>query len=380
MKNMTGQTKTGQRHSISSGAPLAGGGRFQSRTAIGDSASRTETVTPERIFEAGYAFWKAKALLSAVEIDLFTVLAQGALGLQALVARLGLHGRGARDFFDALVALGFLRRDPDGRYANESDVDLYLDRGKPTWVGGLLEHLNTRHYQNWSLLTQALRTGKPQSGALATGSYPALYANATSQAVFLNGMTGGSLVAAKAIAAKFPWRTYKTFIDIGTAEGCVPVVIANAHPHLTGGGFDLPQVEPAFTIYVRDHGLRGRLRFFPGDFFAEPLPEADVLIFGRILHNWDHATRLLLLRKAYQALSWGGALIVYDPLIDDERRVDPHALLSSLNMLIETGGGSEYTAAECTDWMQQVGLSQIRIEPLGDMHTAVIGFKRRSSL
>ena len=334
-----------------------------------------QPITPDRILEVSYAFWKTKVLLSAVELGVFTLLAEGPADLPTLAASLGLHGRGARDFLDALVALDFLHREADGRYANGPDADLYLDRRKPTYIGALLEHLNARHYQNWGHLTQALRTGAPQSGALATGSYPALYANAATQELFLNGMSAGSLIAAKSLANRFAWHGYKSVIDIGTAQGCVPVEIARVHPHLTGGGFDLPSVEPAFVSYVQQHGLSGRLRFYPGDFFADPLPAADVLVMGRILHNWDIPVRKLLLEKTYRALPPGGALIVYDPLIDEERGLSAHGLLSSLNMLIETAGGSEYTAAECTDWMRQVGFCEIRSESLGDMHRAVIGFK-----
>jgi SAM-dependent methyltransferase len=341
--------------------------------------NESKTITPDRILDVGYAFWKSKALLSAVELDVFTALGDGPLGIETLVARLGLHERGARDFFDALVALDLLRRDADGRYSNRPDTDHYLDRRKPNYLGGLLEHLNTRHFRNWSLLTQALRTGLPQSGALATGSYAALYADTAMQEIFLDGMTGGSLIAAKAIADSFPWHKYETFLDIGTAQGCVPVEIAARHPHLTGGGFDLPAIEPAFLRYVRNHDLSGRLTFHGGDFFTDPLPGADVLIMGRILHNWDLPTKKLLLEKAYQALPPGGALIVYDPLIDDDRCVEAHGLLSSLNMLIETVGGCEYTGAECTGWLLQAGFRETRIQPLGDVHTAVIGFKSGTS-
>jgi SAM-dependent methyltransferase len=335
---------------------------------------QTIPVMPDRILEVSYAFWQSKALLSAVELDLFTVLAEGPLDLETLASRTGIHERGARDFFDALVALHLLHRDLDGRYGNQPDTDRYLDRRKPTYIGGLLEHLNARHYQNWGLLTPALRTGAPQSGALATGSYPALYADRSTQDVFLQGMTAGSLLAAQTLAIRFPWERYKTVIDIGTAQGCVPVEIARVHPHIVGGGFDLPAVASAFASYVNEHHLSDRLRFYPGDFFSDPLPAADVLVMGRILHNWDLPTKQQLLAKAYQALSPGGALIVYDPLIDDARCV-PHGLLSSLNMLIETAGGSEYTGAECKTWMKQAGFHEIRIEPLGDVHTALIGIK-----
>jgi SAM-dependent methyltransferase len=270
-----------------------------------------------------------------------------------------------------------LKRDGSGRYANQPDAAAYLDRNKPWYIGGLLEHMNARHYRNWNTLTEALRTGMPQSGALGNGSYPALYDDTATRDIFLNGMSAGSLLAAQALANKFPWRDFRTVIDVGTAQGCVPVEIARAHPHLTGGGFDLQPIERSFASYVDKSGLSHRLRFYPGDFFNDPLPAADVLVMGRILHNWDVPTRKLLIRKAYRALPWGGALIIYDPLISDARRGDAHGLLSSLNMLIETKGGSEYTAAECIAWLRKAGFAETRIEPLDSVHTAVIGLKRR---
>jgi hypothetical protein len=188
-------------------------------------------------------------------------------------------------------------------------------------------------------------------------------------------MTGGTLPVAKALAAKFPWRDYKSVIDIGTAQGALPVQVALAHPHITGGGFDLPPVQPHFDSYVRQYGLADRLRFFPGDFLREPLPRADVLVFGRVLHNWDLATKKMLLEKAYNALPSGGVLIVYERLIDDDRRANASALLASLNMLIMTAGGFDFTGAECVAWMKEVGFHHLRVEPLTSEHAMARGRK-----
>jgi hypothetical protein len=351
--------------------------RAASTSSARRAGSGAGRIAPDRILDLSYAFWKSKAVLSAVELDLFTVLGSGPLDGKALAARLKLNRRGASDFFDALVALGLLKREANGRYANQPDAAAYLDRNKPSYIGGLLEHMNARHYQNWSVLTQALRTGMPQSGALGDGNYPALYDDTATRDIFLNGMSAGSLLAAKALAKKFPWHDFRTVIDVGTAQGCVPVEIARAHPHLTGGGFDLPPIEPSFASYVDKFGLSNRVRFYPGDFFTDPLPDAEVLVMGRILHNWDIPTRKLLITKAYRSLPVGGSLIVYDPLIADARGGDAHGLLSSLNMLIETKGGSEYTAADCIAWFRKAGFAETRIEPLDRLHTAVIGFKCR---
>jgi hypothetical protein len=188
-------------------------------------------------------------------------------------------------------------------------------------------------------------------------------------------MTGLSLGPAIALAQKFPWKNYKTFTDIGAAQGAVPVQVALAHSHLTGGNFDLPAVRPVFEKYVTKHGLSNRLKFHPGNFFTDPLPSADVLVMGHILHDWTLDEKKMLLAKAYRALPAGGALIVYEALIDDDRRENAFGLLMSLNMLIETPGGFDYTGANCSAWMKEAGFCETRVEHLIGPDSMVIGIK-----
>ena len=330
-------------------------------------------ITPDRILQLALSFREAKTLLSAAELDVFTALAEGPLDLGALGKRVGVDERGAHDFFDALLALGLLERDDGGRYANTRETELYLDRRKPTYIGGELERYNAYVFPHWNLLTQALRTGKPQSGTRATGHYSAAYADQAVLETLVTGMTGGSLTVARTLAAKFPWQDYRTLIDIGTAEGCLPVQIATAHSHITGGGFDLPPVEALFNRYVEKHDLSHRVLFHAGDFLHDPLPRADVLVLGRVLHNWDLTTKRMLLKKAYEALPAGGALIVYERLIDHDRRVNASALLASLNMLIMTAGGFDFTGADCISWMGEAGFHGARTEPLTPEISMVVG-------
>src|SRR6516225_10484168 len=220
--------------------------------------------SPEHIMQVGLGFWASKTLLSAVEMEVFTELAKNPEDLETLRGRLGLHPRSARDFLDALAALGFLRR-VDGKYSNAPDTDLYLDKHKPTYIGGLLEMANQRLYGHWSHLTEALRTGKQQSeakdGAAGTSPFEALYADPARLKVFLAAMTGISRGANLAIAQKIPWSQYRTFADVGTAQGDLAVQIALANPHLGGIGFDLPEVAPVFEEYAEVNGVSGRLRF-----------------------------------------------------------------------------------------------------------------------
>jgi O-methyltransferase/methyltransferase family protein len=336
---------------------------------------QTSQPSPDAIMQLGSAFWASKTLLSAVELGLFSELASGPLDAEALRERLGLHPRSALDFFDALVALGMLERE-DGLYRNTPATDLFLDRSKPSYAGGLLEMLNARLFEHWNSLTEGLRTGKPQNEAKEGGDpFEVLYADPEKLRGFVRGMTGASMGAARAIAAGFPWERYQTVVDVGSAEGCVPVQVALAHDHVSGGGFDLPPVGPFFDEYVGAAGLGDRLRFYPGDFFAEELPSADVLVMGHILHDWDLDQKRLLLEKAHRALPDGGALIAYDSIIDDERRENAAGLLMSLNMLIETPGGFDYTGADCQGWMSEAGFDETYVQHLVGRDSMVVGIK-----
>ncbi|MBV9747272.1 MAG: methyltransferase [Acetobacteraceae bacterium] len=348
---------------------------------MGGEESASEPLTPEGIMQLGLGFWASKTLLSAVELGVFTELASGPKTLGELQARLGLDERGARDFFDALVALRLLDRyddrdGGDGRYANTPATDLFLDRAKPSYVGGMLEMANRRLYPFWGRLTDALRTGQPQNEAREGGDiFAALYADPERLRTFLGAMTGLSLPVGRAIAAAFPWRDVRSFADVGCAQGGCLAEIAAAHPHLAAVGFDLPPVGPVFEDYIRDRGLAGRVRFQGGDFFADPLPSADVMIMGHILHDWDLAQKQVLLRKTHDALPEGGSVLVYDALIDDARRERAFGLLTSLNMLIETPGGFDYTGADCTGWMREAGFREVSVQPLTGRHSMVVGTK-----
>jgi hypothetical protein len=264
----------------------------------------------------------------------------------------------------------------DGIYSNTPATDLFLDRAKPSYVGGVLEMANARLYPFWGNLTTALRTGQPQNEIASGGDlFGALYADPDRLRQFLGAMSGISLGAAHALAAEFDWGRYSTFVDVGTAQGCVPVQLALAHPHLTGTGFDLPPVEPIFRDYVAGFGLGDRVKFHGGDFFAQDLPSADVLVMGHVLHNWDAEQKLALLRKAHAALPEGGSLIVYEALIDDDRRENAFGLLMSLNMLIETPGGFDYTGEDCRSWMRDVGFTQSSVHHLIGPDSMVVGRK-----
>jgi len=326
--------------------------------------------------QLGMGFWASKTFLSAIELEVFTELAKHPEDIDALRVRLGLNERGARDFVDTLVALGMLERE-DGVYRNTPNADFFLDKEKPSYIGGMLEMANHRLYGFWGGLTEALRTGLPQNET-RHGQDPlfeTLYADPARLKEFLAAMTGVSHGANMQIARAFPWGDYSTFVDVGTAQGDLVVQIAEANDHLRGVGFDLPVVEPIFEEYAARSGPSDRINFRGGDFFSDPLPPADVILMGHVLHDWNLDDKRMLIHKAHDTLPDGGALVVYEALIDDERRENVFGLLMSLNMLIETDGGFDYSGADCQGWLTDAGFSSTRVEHLVGPDSMVVGIK-----
>jgi SAM-dependent methyltransferase len=332
-------------------------------------------LTPDHILQTGFGFWASRTLLAACELELFTELAKKSGELADVSQRLKLHPRSARDFLDALVALKFLQRE-NGVYRNSPETDLFLDKNKPTYMGGMLEMCSQRLFGFWNHLPEALRTGKAQNEGKSGGDFfGALYADPKRLREFLNAMSGLSRGANMRIAELVPWAKYKTFVDVGTAQGDTAVQIAKKHSHLSGIGFDLAKAQPIFEEYVKANGLSDRVKFKAGDFFKDELPKADVITMGHILHDWNLDEKRVLIKKAYDALPAGGSLVVYEAIIDDERKENAFGLLMSINMLIETPGGFDYTAADGCGWMKDAGFKETRVEHLVGPDSMVVGVK-----
>ncbi len=327
------------------------------------------------IVQVGLGFCPSKTLLSAVELGVFTELAKGPKTKAELGEALGLHPRGSMDFFDALVAIGFLEKDGNGdtaQYRNNEMSDYYLDRNKSSYIGGFLEMCNSRLYGFWGDLTEGLKTGKPQNEVKHTGTsiFETLYADPAKLKAFLNSMHGFSLLNFRAFAEKFNFSPYKTLCDVGGADGILSLTVAEKHPHLQCTSWDLPVVEPIAKKHIEARGMSDRVKTASGDFFKDPLPKADIITMGMILHDWNLENKKMLIGKAFDALPDGGALVAIENIIDDERRENAGGLMMSLNMLIEVGDGFDYTVADFTGWCKEAGFQKTEIIPLGGSGSA----------
>ena len=330
--------------------------------------------------QVGMGFWPAKALLSAVELGLFTTLGDKALTGRELQEALGLHQRANPDFFDTLVALRFLDRDGDGpqaRYRNSAESAAFLDRHSPQFMGGFLEMANARLYRFWGDLTEALRTGKPQNEIKHTGApvFAELYSKPERLEQFMDAMSGISAANFQAFADKFDFSRYKTLCDVGGATGQLSMLVAKRHPHMKCVSADLPEATRIANGKIAAAGLADRVSTAPIDFFNEPLPRADVITMGMILHDWNLEKKMHLIRAAYEALPSGGAFVVVENIIDDARRENLFGLLMSLNMLVEFGDAFDFTGADFSGWCREVGFKRFEVIPLAGPASAGVAYK-----
>lgn len=316
----------------------------------------------------GTAFCSAKLLLSALELGVFTGLHDGPADEPELRERLELHPRASRDFLNALVALGLLRRDGE-RYRNSDVADRHLVRG-PGYGGAFLDGANHVLYPAWGQLSAALRTGEPQ----ADGDLAETLADPVRRRGYLAMMDSLSDPLTDDLAGSLDWNRYRTLADIGGARGNMVGRLLQRHEHLHGTVLDLPANAEPCAEHARALGVAQRVRFRGGDFFVDALPEADVLIIGHVLADFATPARQTLVAKAFRAVRPGGAVIVYDPM-PDEHNPDLPSLLAGLHMLLMTPGGSGYSPGQCRQWLRQAGFRQLSGRPSELGNSVVIGHK-----
>lgn len=337
-------------------------------------------INPSRIMKAGMAFWEAKTLLAAVKLGVFTLLSGKKCSAKEIQVGLNLHDRGLFDFLDALVAMGFLERTgllETASYSNASDAEIFLDKNKPSYIGGFLEMANDRLYPFWADLEEGLITGKPQNELKHKGvaMFEELYADPARLKQFMNAMSGISVGNFMALANKFDFSRYKTLVDIGGAAGILSIQVAKQHPHMLCTTLDLPPVQPIANETIAANGMSDRVKTGTIDFFTDAFPKADVITMGMILHDWNLENKKMLIKKAYDALPEGGAFIAVETIIDDERKKNVFGLMMSLNMMIEFGVAFDYTGADFAGWTKEAGFSGVEVIPLAGPSSAAIAYK-----
>ena len=340
-------------------------------------------LSPANIMQIGTGFWASKVLLTAVKFKLFTHLAkQGSMPASEIktLFKLNCTDRHLFDFLDTLTSFGFLKREgllETASYSNSLDTDTFLDKAKPSYIGGILEMMNHRLYGFWGNLEAGLQTGHAQS-EIKNGEeslFDTLYKSPELLEEFINAMSGIQIGNFMALAQNFDFSKSKTLLDVGGSAGMLSLMVAKHQPHMKCSTFDLPPVEPFANATIQKFQLVDRVKAVNGDFFNDVFPKADIITMGNILHDWNEENKLMLIQKAYDALPEGGAFIAVENVIDNDRRQNAFGMMMSLNMLIETAHGFDYTLADFDKWAKQIGFKSTSIMPLTGPTSAAIAYK-----
>lgn len=339
-----------------------------------------QQVNPSKIMQIGMGFWASKTLLTAINMKLFTYLADQKLSGTEIQKKLKLHQRGLYDFLDTLVALGFLKRKglkETAKYSNSEEADVFLDKNKPSYMGGILEMSNNRLYPFWSNLEEALKTGQPQNET-KTGRMPLfeeLYANEEKLREFLDAMAGIQMGNFLLFARNFDFSEYTTLCDLGGAGGHLAIQVAANNTHVRCISYDLPVVSVVASENIHIAGLDHKITVHPGDFFNDDIPKADIITMANVLHDWGIKDKMTLMKKAYDALPPQGALVVIENIIDDQRSSNAFGLMMSLNMLIETDEGFDFSATDFNQWAMKTGFRETSVMQLTGPTSAIIAIK-----
>ncbi|MDE3253215.1 MAG: methyltransferase [Bacteroidota bacterium] len=344
--------------------------------------TKNQHPTPENIMKIGTGFWASKILLTAVNLHLFTHLASGKSMSGIEIKHLfgwNCTDRNVYDFLDCLTGLGFLQREgllETARYSNTPDTDFFLDQQKPSYIGGMLEMLNNRLYGFWGNLEEALRTGEAQNETKhGIDFFGLIYQDPQKLKGFVNAMSGIQMGNFMSFAQKFDFSKYTTLSDIGGSAGMLSIMVAKHQPHMHCTSLDLPPVEPIAKETIQHFQLSDRVSTGSIDFFTDSFPKSDIIVMGNILHDWDEAIKLNLMKKAYEALPQGGCFVAIENVIDDDRRQNVFGMMMSINMLIETATGFDYSFADFNRWADKTGFSSTKLIPLAGPSSAVVAIK-----
>jgi acetylserotonin N-methyltransferase len=322
------------------------------------------------------AFRRSKTMFTAVSMGVFDILAAGPADLDSLAQQLKAQPGSLARLLDACAGLGFLRKQ-DGKYANEPVADVYLTTNSPRALIGYIRYSDAVLYRMWEHLDDAVREGSHrwrQTFDFDGPIFSHFFRTDESMRTFMRGMHGFGLLSSPAVAAAFDLSGFHRIVDLGGGTGHLVIAACERYPQLRGAIFDLPRVVELAREPVGESSAKDRIELLPGDFFTDALPAADLYTVCRILHDWNEEKIETLLRKIHTALPEGGALMVAERLLDDDKTGPSNAAMQSLNMLICTEG-RERNFAEYESLLRRAGFAKVEARRTGKPVDAVMAWK-----
>lgn len=332
---------------------------------------------PTPVLEQIEAFRRSKVLFAAVSLGLFDALEGCTQDAAGLAAALKLQPDALERLLDACVGLNLLNK-TGSKYRNEPVASLYLCRDSDRTLTGYILYSNDVLFPMWSHLEDAIREGTPrwtQTFGAEGSIFDHFFRTAEAKDDFLRGMHGLGLLSSDKIVAAFDLSRFQRLVDLGGATGHLALAACERYPSLHAIIFDRPEVLATTRAYMRHAGEAAkRIEVLGGDFFCDDLPQGDLVILGRVLHDWEEARVRGLLTRIYQRLPPDGALLIAEKVLDPHKTGPLSGLLQSLNMLVCTQG-KERTLEEYRQLLQASGFGKVQAERTGAYLDAILAVK-----
>ena len=323
------------------------------------------------------AFRRSKTMFAAVSMGVFDRLHERPARATEMAAALGVNADALERLLDGCAALGLLRK-RDGVYTNDPVAEAYLVTSSPDSLCGYVRYSNDALFPMWSHLEDAVREGTHRwfqtFGLEGPAIFDHFFRSEQAMREFLRGLHGFGVLTSHRLAAAFDLSRFRRMADLGGATGHLIIACCERYANLRGVVFDLPRAAAVAREYIAASPARDRIEIVAGDFFEDPLPEADLYSAGQILHDWSEEKIGRLLGRVFQALPAGGALLVAEKLLNEDGVGPAPANLHSLNMLIVTEG-KERTLSDYDRLMRAAGFSSVEGVRTGAYLDAVLAVK-----
>jgi acetylserotonin N-methyltransferase len=333
-------------------------------------------LSPAPIIDLMEAFRWSKTMFTGVSLGVFDALAEGAATVSALADRLQTNAEALERLLNACVGLRLLER-RDHAFVNAPIADRYLVRSSPDSLTGYIRYSDDALYPMWAHLDDAVREATPrwrQTFGWSGSIFDNFFQTEERKREFLMGMHGLGMWTSPAVVRAFDLSRFEILADLGAATGHLAIAACEAWPQLRGIVSDLPEAIPLASEQIAKSPARDRIRVAAADFFEDDLPAADLYALGRILHDWREPQIDSLLRRIHAALPAGGALLIAERLLDEDRSGPLGAHMQSLNMLVCTEG-KERTLSEYERLLKRAGFDRVRGERTGRYLDAVLAEK-----
>ena len=335
------------------------GEKFRDAMAARDKAG----MLPDRLDQMIRGYMPSRCILTALELDIFTAVGDGA-NAEQIGARIHANARAVAMLLNALVALGLLSKSRDD-YKNTAESARFLVQGsKDNHRNGLLHTANIWH--RWSTLTDAVRTGT---------RIPVDYDDTPEWTRnFIAGMQRNAKARAPLVVKALGTAGVRRILDLGGGSGAYSIAFAKACPYVQCEILDIPEVVPLTSEYVSQAGVSAQVSLRAGDMLQDDFSSGyDLIMLNAICHMFSEEQNQDIFRRAHQALARNGRLVVQDFILNPDKTGPQHAALFSLNMLVATEAGASYSELEYTNWMNAAGFTDVRRIDLPGPSDLIVG-------